>query len=159
MTRDRYQQQARDAEKQKKEKQKEKSKEKLTERELSRSHSQSRAKGAESGKTEPASGGAAEKKVAKPKLAVPASVSGGSTASTSKGLGSGRAEPKWKSSWDTMEYLTALHSELYSSPKARELKARITALYKGFHAREKIRNGSYQQGREPARNQTGYSRK
>ncbi len=90
--------------------------------------------GAECRRTEPASGGAAEKKVAKPKPAAPASASGGSTASTSKGPGSGKAEPKWKSSRDTMQYLTALHSELHSSPKARELKARITALYKGFHA-------------------------
>ncbi len=58
-----------------------------------------------------------------------------------------------------MEYLTTLHNELYPSPKARELKARIIALYKSFHAQEKIRSNSYLHGRELARNQTGYSRK
>ncbi len=58
-----------------------------------------------------------------------------------------------------MEYLSALHTELYSSPKARDLKLRIQALYKGFHARERIQKNSYQQKLELVKGQTGYSRR
>ncbi len=78
-------------------------------------------------------------------------------ASTSKGPG--RTEPEWRSSKETMEYLSALHGELYPSPIARELKLKINALYKGFHAREKIQKNSYQQNCELTRSQTGYSRR
>ncbi len=165
MKRAQFQKQAKEDELQKK-KEKEKEKERGQERERetekmkrSCSLSSKSKKGAESKRAEPASGGTAEKKVAKLKLAASASVSGSSRASTSKGPGPGMAETKWKSSQDMMEYLTALHSDLYSSPKARELKERIQVLYRGFHAREKIRKTSYLQNRELVKNQPGYSRK
>ncbi len=120
-------------------------------------------RGAESGVTEPVSKGTVEKKVEKPKPAKPASASGGSAASTSKGsvpaTPAVRTEPAWKSSWEMMEYLNALHGQLYSSPKARELKARISELYKSFHAQERLRKNSYLQGRELTQNQISYSRK
>ncbi len=108
---------------------------------------------------EPASGRTTEKKAEKPKTTRSASASGGSAASTSKGLGPGKAEPKWKSNREMSAYLNALHAELYPSPKARELKVRITSLYQGFHARERIRKNSYLQGIELQRNYKGYSRK
>ncbi len=116
--------------------------------------------GAESKVAEPASGGTAERKGAKPKLAAPTSVSGSSVASTSKGPGPGKTVPmKWKSSRDTMEYLMTVHEQLYPSPKARDLKEQLQALNKGFHTREKIRKGSYLQKRELTKTQLGYSRK
>ncbi len=113
--------------------------------------------GAESERTEPASGSAA-KKAAKPKSVAPVSVSGSSRAS-SKGPGSGHAEPKWKSSREMMEYLTALHGELLRCPKTRDLKERIILLHKGFKAREWVRKLAWEHGREVGRKQTGYSRK
>ncbi len=56
-----------------------------------------------------------------------------------------------------MEYLSTLHGELYPSPKARDLKLRIQALYKGFHTQERIRKNSYQQKQELVKGQPGYS--
>ncbi len=96
-----------------------------------------------------------------------ASVSGDSAeagkASGSKGPGPAKAlakaEVKWKSCSESMEYLLAIHAGLYPSPMARELKGRIQALHRGFHTQEKLRANSYLQKRELGRNQCGFSRK
>ncbi len=160
-----YQAQAKeshDARREKEWKEKERSQEKEREKEKDPKRSASKSKnrkGAESRVAEPASRGTADKQTAKPKTTKSASVSGDSAASTSKGLGPSKAEPKWKSNWEMMAYLNALHVELYPSPKAWELKVRITSLYQSFHARERLRKNSYLQGVELQRKQQGYSRK
>ncbi len=114
-------------------------------------------KGAESKEAEPTAGGSAEKKKGtKPK----ASTSGSSVASTGQGAGAATSEPvTWKSSAETMNYLNQLHEQLYPSPKAREQKDQIQRLFKGFHAREKIRKNSYLMNQVLTNQQVGYSRK
>ncbi len=88
-------------------------------------------KGAESDRTEPASA-STSKKVAKPKPDVPASVSGDSRTS-SKGPGSGHAEPERKLAKETMDYLLMLHGELFPCPQKRKLQEKIILLGKSFN--------------------------